>query len=98
MTHDIKNLLQSLNVLCAAAEQEAGGADELHVLMRRQLPVITQRLQQTLDKLSRPADASSIAIQARSWWRGLQRNYAGQDIAFREGEIGDQALLPRDLS
>ena len=97
MTHDIKNLLQSLNVLCAAAEQEAGGADELHVLMRRQLPVITQRLQQTLDKLSRPENASSGTVQARSWWRSLQRNYAGQNIEFREGGIGDQALLPRDL-
>ena len=45
MTHDVKNLLQSLNVLCSAAEQETGSSNELQALMRRQLPVITQRLQ-----------------------------------------------------
>ncbi|MDP2639842.1 MAG: sensor histidine kinase, partial [Betaproteobacteria bacterium] len=95
MTHDVKNLLQSLNVLCAAAERETGGSDELQALMRRQLPVITQRLQQTLDKLRRPAIDS--AVQARSWWHGLQRSYAGQKIEFGEGEIGDQASLPREL-
>lgn len=97
MTHDVKNLLQSLNVLCAAAEREGGGSDELQALMRRQLPVITQRLQQTLDKLRRPADFGGSAGQAQSWWRALQHSYAGQKIEFSEGEIGDQALLPREL-
>jgi len=97
MTHDVKNLLQSLNVLCAAAGREAGGSDELQALMRRQLPVITQRLQQTMDKLRQPAIDSGSAVPARSWWHGLQRSYAGQKIEFREGEIGDQASLPREL-
>ncbi len=97
LTHDVKNLLQSLNVLCAAAEQEAGGSDELQALMRRQLPVITQRLQQTLDKMRRPAIDDSPLVPARSWWRNLQRSYAGQNIEFREGEIGDEATLPQEL-
>ncbi len=97
MTHDVKNLLQSLNVLCAAAEQETGGSDELQALMRRQLPVITQRLQQTLDKLRRPANGRDRAGQAQSWWRALQRSYAGQSIEFSEGEIGEDALLPLEL-
>jgi hypothetical protein len=97
LTHDVKNLLQSLNVLCAAAEQEARGSDELLALIRRQLPVITSRLQQTLDKLRRPANDNRSEVQARDWWRALQRSYAGRDIEFREGEISDQALLPREL-
>lgn len=96
VTHDVKNLLQSLNVLCAAAEREAGGSDELQALMRRQLPLITQRLQQTLDKLHRPAIDDSL-VQARSWWRSLQRSYAGRNIEFREGEIRDQVSLPQEL-
>lgn len=98
MTHDVKNLLQSLNVLCAAAEQEAQGSGELQALVRRQLPVITSRLQQTLDKLQAPTSDTSGMVQARSWWRALQRShYAGRNIEFREGVIGDQALLPREL-
>ena len=97
VTHDVKNLLQSLNALCAAAEQEAGGADELQALMRRQLPLITQRLQQTLDKLRAPASDNAGVVQAQSWWRGLQRSYAGQNIEFRDGEISGEVLLPREL-
>ena len=97
VTHDVKNLLQSLNALCAAAEQEAGGSDELQALMRRQLPLITQRLQQTLDKLRAPASDNAGVVQAQSWWRSLQRSYAGQNIEFRDGEIGDEVLLPREL-
>ena len=97
MTHDVKNLLQSLNVLCAAAEREEGGSDELQALMRRQLPLITQRLQQTLDKLRRPAHDENSPMQAASWWNGLQRSYAGQRIEFLAGEIGAEAVLPREL-
>jgi signal transduction histidine kinase len=97
MTHDVKNLLQSLNVLCAAAEREEGGSDELQALMRRQLPLITQRLQQTLDKLRRPAHDENSAMPAASWWSGLQRSYAGQRIEFLSGEIGADAVVPREL-
>jgi signal transduction histidine kinase len=98
LTHDVKNLLQSLNVLCTAAEQEEHGSDELQALMRRQLPVITSRLQQTLDKLRTPASETSGMVPAQGWWHALQRSqYDGQNIEFREGAISNQALLPRDL-
>ena len=97
MTHDVKNLLQSLNVLCAAAEQEEASSNELQALMRRQLPVITQRLQQTLDKLRRPAIDDASLVQAQTWWRGLQRSYAGQNIEFRDGGVGAHASLPQEL-
>ena len=97
MTHEVKNLLQSLNALCAATEQEAGGSDELQALMRRQLPLIAQRLQQTLDKLRAPARDNASVVPAQSWWRNLQRNYAGRNIEFRDGAIGTGVMLPREL-
>ena len=98
MTHDVKNLLQSLNVLCAAAEQEAQSSDEFQALMRRQLPVIASRLQQTLDKLRTPTAQAIGVVQARTWWRALQdSHYARENIEFREGAIRDGALLPREL-
>jgi len=46
LTHDVKNLLQSLNVLCSVAGQE--DSPQLQALIRRQLPAITQRLSATL--------------------------------------------------
>ena len=98
LTHDVKNLLQSLNVLCAVAEQDTHDSDELQALMRRQLPVIASRLEQTLDKLRAPTSDAGGVAQARNWWQALQSShYASQNIEFREGEIRDQALLPREL-
>lgn len=98
VTHDVKNLLQSLNVLCAAAERDTGGdADELAALMRRQLPVITQRLQQTIDKFQKPQTESGRFVTARVWWDGLQRAYLKRDVEFITGEIDDAMLLPKEL-
>jgi signal transduction histidine kinase len=99
MTHDVKNLLQSLNVLCVAAERdaapEAGG--ELSALMRRQLPAITQRLQQTLDKLQKPDANNARFIKADTWWDGLQRSYAGRGVEFLRQGSGDAVMLPKEL-
>src|SRR5215510_11717686 len=69
MTHDVKNLLQTLNVLCSAAERDPeGDPSTLQVLMRRHLPTVLQRLQHTLDKLQRPQMDSCLFIQAEAWW------------------------------
>jgi signal transduction histidine kinase len=53
VTHDVKNLLQSLQVLCYAAAQP-GDPAEVASLLRRQLPQIADRLKATLDKLQSP--------------------------------------------
>ena len=98
MTHDIKNLLQSLNVLCSAIErdsQEQPG--EIVTLLRRQLPVVTQRLQQTLDKLQTPQTGSGRYETANSWWEGLKRNYKDRGVEFAGGKIGDDMPLPKEL-
>jgi signal transduction histidine kinase len=98
MTHDVKNLLQSLNVLCAAAARDDGqDSAELSALIRRQLPAITQRLQQTVDKLQKPQTDSGRFIQAKVWWDGLLRTYQNHDIRFDAGEINEGALLPKEL-
>src|SRR3989442_1406053 len=99
MTHDVKNLLQSLNVLCAAAERDAPPASggELSSLMRRQLPAITQRLQQTLDKLQKPDASNGRFIKADTWWEGLQRSYAGRGVEFSRERQGGAAELPNEL-
>ena len=99
MTHDVKNLLQSLNVLCAAAERDAapdpGG--ELSALMRRQLPAITQRLQQTLEKLQKPDTSNGRFIKSDAWWEGLQRSYADRGVEFSREGAGDAVMLPKEL-
>ena len=99
MTHDVKNLLQSLNVLTSAAESSANhDPGELQALMRRQLPAISQRLQASIDKLRRPEAESGRFIRADTWWEGLKRNYSSQQkIQFENGGMADTVLLPKEL-
>lgn len=80
MTHDIKNLLQSLSVLTSVAARDGGGDEartspELQALLRRQLPLIERRLSETLEKLQRPQEGGENYVAARSWWGSLARQY-----------------------
>jgi hypothetical protein len=71
LTHDVKNLLQSLNTLCSAGvEPGAEASPEYQSLLRRQLPAITDRLAETLAKLNAPQVSSVVRwVDAREWWR-----------------------------
>jgi hypothetical protein len=97
MTHEMKNLLQSLNVLCSAVDRNGPDNAEIAELVRRQLPVISQRVQQTLDKLQKPQVEGARFIDAKGWWEGLKRGYHNRSVQFIDGEIGDQVMLPKEL-
>ena len=97
LTHDVKNLLQSLRSLCAAAE--SSGAEEagaLQSLVKRQLPQIAQRLTGTLEKLQAPQQSSVKQIDATAWWEGLRQRYPRSEITF-SGEAGAGATVPGEL-
>ncbi|MGH8687515.1 MAG: sensor histidine kinase [Burkholderiales bacterium] len=96
VTHDVKNLLQSLNVLCSVAVADGGESPEALALVRRQLPAITQRLAATLDKLQRPVSEQDRAVPAREWWDGLVRQYQDRGVEFSAGSL-DGAEVPRTL-
>src|SRR5688572_24604307 len=98
MTHDIKNLLQSLNVLCAVAERdEYKDSAQLQGLVQRQLPLVAQRLSETLERLQRPQAAAETYVSAATWWQGLQRQYHGEGVEFQAPPPPAQARLPRSL-
>ena len=99
LTHDVKNLLQSLNALCEVAGQDArADSPELQALIRRQLPVIAQRLSATLDKLQRPQAEAEQFIPADPWWIALQEQYRGQRVEFADRRPAAGALLPRSIA
>src|SRR6478672_3374449 len=56
LTHDMKNLLQSLLTLTSMAPREP--AEGYDGLLQRQLPLLTKRLQATLEKLRSPEIAA----------------------------------------
>lgn len=88
LTHDIKNLLQSMSALCTAAEQSTEADNEqLLALLRRQLPLLNQRLTLTLDKLQAPHDEKSRNMPLASWWANLQQRFGQNNIEFVAAEI-----------
>ena len=99
LTHDVKNLLQSLHSLCAAADS-AGAAEAaaLQTLMKRQLPQIAQRLTTTLEKLQAPEQSMlSAQITAAAWWQGLKHRYARSEIVFEGDDPIANIILPFEL-
>jgi signal transduction histidine kinase len=85
LTHDIKNLLQSLYAL-ASASQQTGDAEGFQRLVQRQLPDLTRRLELTLGKLRDPEGQNGGAdpmVSAREWWEGLKSRYESRGIRMQ---------------
>jgi signal transduction histidine kinase len=97
LTHDVKNLLQSLYALISAAPRGSAGDDGYTQLLQRQLPQVTQRLNATLEKLRAPERATTeLPMPAREWWAGLERRFAGSGVKL-EGDIADDRSVPAPL-
>lgn len=99
VTHDVKNLLQSMESLCYALQSDAAGAPagEVVELMRRQLPVVAQRLRATLDKLAAPSAEEAELGSLNDWWDGVQQRYLSQRIAFAQSATVDDCRVPLAL-
>jgi hypothetical protein len=82
LTHDVKNLLQSLYALTSLAPREP--ADGYGGLLQRQLPQLTKRLHSTLEKLRAPEVATrELAVTARTWWADLERRLGQSDVVLK---------------
>lgn len=101
LTHDVKNLLQSLEWLTAAVSSPpAERKGEVLELVQRQLPPINQRLHATLEKLRDPGeDAEVEPIPLREWWGDLQARYADSGVQFAEVEndTSEDGIIPREV-
>ena len=98
LTHDVKNILQSMKTLLAAADVSTPeDSERLLALMKRQLPQLANRLSQTVDKLKQPAEMDVERVAARDWWAALRTRYEHDDVRFLVEEEPDGTLLPQDL-
>ncbi|MEW6313752.1 MAG: HAMP domain-containing sensor histidine kinase [Pseudomonadota bacterium] len=97
LTHDVKNLLQSLTTLTAAAQQD-GREGDFRGLMQRQLPLLSQRLQLTLEKIKAPKQEVEAGDTApvSEWWDNLCTRYESRGIRFTCSDGGD-TRVPLDL-
>lgn len=92
LTHDIKNLLQSLYALTSAGlvQQESNlhhperrEPSRYEAMLVRQLPQLSKRLQTTLDKLQNPdIGRAGVAMTAKEWWADISARHASSGAAL----------------
>ena len=85
LTHDIKNILQSMGTLSAAAEQSSNdGSDDARLieLVKKQIPRLNQRLASTLTKLERPSAEKKSQEKVANWWKNFKQLNTNLQISF----------------
>jgi signal transduction histidine kinase len=84
LTHDIKNILQSLQMLSSAAEQTDDASDEarLIALVKKQLPRLSLRLAATLQKLELPKMEKIQQAKVATWWKNFKTLNAHPQVQF----------------
>jgi signal transduction histidine kinase len=98
LTHDVKNLLQSLQVLCAVAQDDDPAlSGELVKLVQRQLPQITQRLNTTLEKLRAPDPVNAQSTRMTTWWRALQQRHAHRSVELTLVGALPERVVPAEM-
>ena len=78
-------------------EIDESDSEALRLLMQRQLPQITQRLQITLDKLNTKPPVTQDKTSGAQWWEGLRQRFAHERIEFESGALPADAMLSSEL-
>lgn len=88
LTHDIKNLLQSLANVSIALENSQNNEDDakLMALIRTQLPRLSKRLNTTLSKLERPHVEEKNPQLISDWWQTFRQANSHHPIEFSAPE------------
>ena len=95
LTHDVKNLLQSLYALTSMAPRDS--SDGYAGLLQRQLPQLTKRLQATIEKLRAPEVATAeLPVAASAWWAELERRLGSSGVKL-EADIAAACEVPATL-
>ena len=97
ITHDIKNLLQSMHsmVMILQADNEEGDSRSL-AIMKKQFPYFIQRLEQAMHKLQAPPQEEHGQIFIRDWFLELKSRYRDTGIKFSD-KIDNNLLVPFEL-
>ncbi len=96
LTHDIKNLMQSLTLMLSAANAKPM-AEEDSKLFFSNLEIITNRLQQTLVKLRNPETFTEHSVSIFSWWNEIKRRESNQDYIHFSEELAEGIEIPEEL-
>ena len=84
LTHDVKNILQSTQTMTQIVLDEDTRLEDVQIILQQQLPLLTQRLKTTLDKLSDPEQEQSKTATISSWWSQIKVRNNRRNIDFLE--------------
>ena len=97
ITHDIKNLLQSMHSMVTILQADTDERDARSLLiLKKQFPYFIQRLEQAVNKLQSPEQMIADEIYLRDWWNEFMNHYRSFDIQFKE-DINSELRIPFDL-
>jgi signal transduction histidine kinase len=100
LTHDVKNILQSTHTMTQIINDNDAQMQEKIDVLQKQMPILTQRLNTTLEKLRAPANADNKSQMAAGsllhWWNQLQIRYTGRHIKFST-DIHSDSEIPVDI-
>lgn len=100
LTHDVKNILQSTHTMSQIINDDDAETQEIIAILKKQMPLLTQRLNTTLDKLRAPntfEDSSQSATGSLlHWWKQLQLRYTGRHIEF-SSDLDKDIEVPLDI-
>ncbi|VAW54886.1 hypothetical protein MNBD_GAMMA05-1843 [hydrothermal vent metagenome] len=100
LTHDMKNILQSTHTMTQIINDTDSEMQEIIDVLKKQMPLLTQRLNTTLEKLRAPHNTDlvtkSLTGSLLQWWNQLQSRYTGRHIEFTTDINGDHEI-PLDI-
>jgi signal transduction histidine kinase len=89
LTHDIKNILQSLSTISVAAELTHDEYEKARLieLIKKQLPRLSLRLATTLGKLERPSLEKKQQAKVASWWSSFTVLNSHPQVQFETPDV-----------
>ena len=98
VTHDIKNLLQSMQAMASAVQSTTDVQQERRgfALLKRQLPAIVQRLRLALDNLQQPSAQAHENVPVGDWWKDVGQRLRDIGIHCQSNIEDADVPIPRE--
>jgi signal transduction histidine kinase len=100
LTHDVKNILQSTKTMSQIINDNDAEMEEIFSVLKKQMPLLTQRLNTTLEKLRAPQKTELVTKNShgslQSWWIQLQQRYSDRGIVFST-DLAEDIEIPIEV-
>jgi len=95
LTHDLKNMLQSLLSLTSLAQSREQRAQQL---LQQQLPLLIQRIELILNKLRETqGESKTPQLALAAWWDALRLRNRHRKVVWRAPDVLPEKTIPAAL-